>query len=232
MGGVVRELLRLRTVIEVEPPHVEAPAAFREVVQGALLRAPNRLPVVGARLRQARVAPGLGVVDPHVAGERGVVVLAPLHLETLVVGVREAAAGPVPDRVQRRRREHLGRHAAIEVDPVELGLGAPMGKLDVGHGVEPSRAEQHGRSVGCEAGREIIGGVKGETSRSAAHGGHDVDVEVPRAVRSEGDVAAVGGPYRHEVVCLVDCEGHRDAARRRDLPDVAAVLERDDLAVR
>ncbi len=69
MGGVVRELLRLRTVIEVEPPHVEAPAAFREVVQGALVRAPNRLPVVGARLRQAGVAPGLGVVDPYVAGE-------------------------------------------------------------------------------------------------------------------------------------------------------------------
>ena len=68
--------------------------------------------------------------------------LAPLHLVALLVGVGEARRPPVVDGVEGRRAEHLHRHAAGEVDAVELGLGAG-GELHVGRGVEPRRAEEH-----------------------------------------------------------------------------------------
>ena len=232
VGVVVRDLKRLRAIGELKPPHVEVTAALRQVEDGVLAGRPHRLPVVGAELGEPGVLTTLSIVDPHVAREGRVVVLAPVGLEGLLVRVDEALTGRIPCRVNRGRRQYLPRHAAAERHGVELRLRAAPWIADHGAGVEPAREEKNILAVRSEARRKVTGRVVGEPGRVPAVGRHDKDVGPAVAVRGKGDLLTVRRPRRHEVVSGMNGQLGRLASGCRHLPEITTVAEGNGLSVR
>ena len=106
------------------------------------------------------------------------------------------------------------------------------GKLDVGPRVAALRGEEHVFAVGREVARIIRRGVGRDADRFAAGRRHDEHVEVPMAIRREGDLLPVVRPDRHEIVRVVDRQRRGLAALGRDEVDVAAIGEGDLFSIR
>ena len=112
VGVVIGYLDGFGVSLELQPPDVEIAAALRQVVDGVFAGRPYRLAIVGTEIGQPGVLAGLRIEDPDITCEGRVVVLAQIGLESLFVGVEEASASRVPYCVDRRRGQHLRRHAA------------------------------------------------------------------------------------------------------------------------
>ncbi len=156
--------------------------------------------------------------------------LAPLHLVPLLIGVGESLPGAVPDRMERRGREHLLWHSTRELDTVELRLGGGR-KLHVRGAVEPRGGEEHGTAIRGEARRQVVGGVEGEPGRLSPGRGHDEEVEVAVPVGGEGDLRPVRRPDRRGLVRRGDGQRGRGTTRGRHPPEVPPVAEDHALPV-
>lgn len=102
-------------------------------------------------------------------------------------------------------RQHLRYAPSGGRYRVQFRLGA-VGKLPVGRVVLPDAAEEDGAVLVGEGIRSFVVAVESQPSSATAPGRHGIDVEVPVAVAGEGEPAAVGAPYGHVVVGVVEGE--------------------------
>ena len=192
---------------------------------------PHREVVGAGVVGQALGAIGHEVVDPDVlrAAAAGALPGAELAVDgrvgdlPAVRGQRRAAA-----LRQLQRRLQAARGIDHEVAPHAVAPGHAVHahedlafRRPAHHPVVPAAARGHGADVV----------VEGELLRRPAPRGHHVHLARARVLRAEGDPAAVGRDLREQLEARVRGQPARGAARRRRLPDVAAVDEHHGVAV-
>ncbi len=171
-----------------------------------------------------------GVVEPHIAGHRRGVVLAPLVFKSLDILIQKLPAARQPAHRARRGAQHLTRCAAAGRHAVQLGHAA-RGKERAGGRVLYRCREEHRAAVGRPGLGGLGGGVEGDALGSTAGRVDHVDVEVAVQIRRIRQPAAVGAPHGRGLISRPGGHAGGLATGDRHCVYVAAIAEGNGASV-